>query len=183
MESTGVYGLAYTLSGGFRVIASRATGIGVADLSGMGVTTSGGPIAEGILTAVGALPTSENAGAAETTYTRFAALEGAGNMRTIIETGHSLFLTAVVADASFYGTLSAEDKAALYLAARAAALVEREDSILLAEEVRTELESKGVTIITPSAEEKQALIEQTAPVYAQFEALFAPGLVQSLSGK
>lgn len=180
MESKGLYGLAFTLSGGFRILASRTEGVGLENVSGMTVTFSSDPVSTAALRALGASHMAEGADAVETTYTRFAGLKEAPDVRTILETGHSLFMTAIVADAAFYEALSPEDKMALQKAARAAALVEREDSILLGKKVRADLESKGVVIVSPSAEERQALVEKTASVWEEFKMQVGEGTLQAL---
>jgi TRAP-type transport system periplasmic protein len=181
LQESGVHGLAFTLSGGFRILASKTSTLASpADLAGKTVATGGGPVAEAVIRAFGAAPVAagEQADFVETTYTRFSALADSSSFNHITETNHSLFLTAIVADADFYASLSADEQRALSVAAMAAAKVEREDSIALGIEVKGQLEAMGAVIaeLTPAQQDvfKQALTSVAAQF--SFPAAFVDAL-------
>ena len=192
---TTAHGLAFTMSGGFRIIVSKDTKIQTLnDLKGKRIATSGGPVAEATLSALGAVPVSmdlENGNpdlfsidGVETTYSRLSAVIGAKPAYTkyINETNHNIFLTAIIAGKSFYDSLSPKDQVALKKAAEAAALVEREDSIALGARTRFALEEKG-SIITPlTAELEKAMREKTEGVYEELTLRIGRTIVESLVG-
>lgn len=173
LEQAGLRGLAFTYSGGFRIIASQDTEITLANLRGTPVITNAGLVAEETLKALGAIPVAQ-ADAVETTYTRFSQLPNEKRIRTVLETNHSLFLTAIVADGTFYESLSPEGRAALRVAASRAAAVEREDSIELAQKVKSDLVREGLTVVELSREEREAFVQATAPVHDFFADVFPP---------
>jgi TRAP-type C4-dicarboxylate transport system substrate-binding protein len=188
------HGLAFTMSGGFRIIASKDTKItSPADLKGKRIATSGGPVAEATLKALGAVPVAfdlESGAPAdltdidgiETTYARLSGILGADTQYTkyIDETDHSLFLTAIVESDSFYDSLPPADQAALQKAALAAAQVEREDSIALNATTKAALTQRGSVITTLTPQERDVFKAQTRSVYAQFQGTFQQGLVSTL---
>lgn len=158
LDSSDMRALAFTMSGGLRIIASKNFSIDDAgSLKGKRIATSGGPVAEETLRALGAIPVSaqieslgvpENIDGFETTYSRLSALDGASAYaRYINETNHSIFLTTILARADFLDSLSSEDRAALIEAARVAARQERADSRALAAEVKESLAASGSTIV------------------------------------
>lgn len=185
-DSTSARGLAFTMSGGLRIIASKNSQIDEAqDLKGLRIGTSGGPVAEATLRALGAVPVpldlesgnvdidANTVDAVETTYSRLSQVLGDGSayVRYINETNHSLFLTTILASGSFYDGLSLEDRDALVSAARAAASVERRDSVELADETRTQLAREGSTIVALPPVARDAFIEATKVVYKEFGTL------------
>lgn len=185
-SSTSARGLAFTMSGGFRIIISKDKVIHAPqDLKGLRIATSGGPVAEATLKALGAIPVPldlESGSAAidskridgiETTYSRLSEVVGSNSVYTkqINETNHSMFLTAILASNSFYNSLSSRDQAALMNAAHAAAIVERQDSITLGDATRAQLGKEGSTITTVSSAERDAFKKAVQPVYTEFHSL------------
>lgn len=169
--------LAFTMSGGLRIIAAKDFSVRTPqDLKGKRIATSGGPVAEETLRALGAIPVSTNlesgrlaiddVDAVETTYSRLAAVAHANNSFTsyISETNHSIFLTMIVAGESFFERLSADDKQALATAASTAARVERADSAAFADTVKKELLKNGASI--QENVPREALKQLTAGVYS-----------------
>lgn len=175
--------LEFTLSGGFRIIASREPMTSVDDLKGKRVATSGGPVAEATLTALGAVPVAmdlesgsavinpSEIDAVETTYSRLSSILGTDSpyLSNILETNHSLFLTMIVADDGFWDSLSAEEQQALRAGAHTAALTERAASVALAKKTKEELRAKG-SVITEVP--KEAMAETIKGVYDTFIPVF-----------
>lgn len=152
-STTPARGLAFTLSGGFRVLASHDKLFkGIGDFRGARIVTTAGITGEDTWRAVDATPVSSDytaitsPDAVEVTYTRISSLPSQSFIRYITETNHSIFLTAMIVRTSFYDALTPRQQEALQKAAVAAAHAEREDSLTLAEEERKTLINQGVTI-------------------------------------
>ncbi|MCG3769289.1 MAG: 2,3-diketo-L-gulonate-binding periplasmic protein YiaO [Nitrosomonadaceae bacterium] len=185
-STTDTHALAFTMSGGFRIIASKSPIKTSADLKGKRIATSGGPVAQATLSALGAIPVptdlesaardiDENSiDAVETTYSRLSAVLGSDNSYTenIAETYHSLFLTVILASDSFYASLSAADQKALREAALVAAKVEREDSASLGEQTKAALTANGTVVSIFTAPDKQMMQDATRKVYTEFESTY-----------
>ncbi len=192
-----VRGLAFTMSGGLRIIASRNTDIRkMSDLKGKRIATSGGAVAEATLVALGAIPVPldlENDGSrdfssidgVETTYARLSTALGSNTAFTshINETNHSVFLTAIIASDTFFDSLTPVEQAALISAARAAAKVERQDSIALNATVKEALRAKGSTVNEISPVSHQEFVNATKAVYREFMSRFSPDVYDAVVGE
>lgn len=192
-----VRGLAFTMSGGFRIIASKNTDVEtLEDISGKRIATSGGTIAEATLRALGAVPVSMDLetgnsrdfgtiDGVETTYARLSSALGGTSAYTahINETNHSVFLTAVIAGGTFYDSLTPLEQAALRKAAIAAASVERNDSVALNASVKESLKKEGSTVTELSPAAREAFVKATASVYAQFKTDFTESIYSALAGQ
>lgn len=189
-QTKGVRGLALTMSGGLRLIASKSGPIAsLSDFKGKRILTAGGPIAEATLKAFGATPVPSDLAHAEAaldtstidgveiTYSRLGEVIGGSSAYTkyIGETNHSMFLTAILASNAFYDSLSLEDQAALRSAATKAAQIERQDSIELGNTVRDQLKKEGSVILKPTAKERNELEAASRTVYSQFFPKLTPG--------
>jgi TRAP-type C4-dicarboxylate transport system substrate-binding protein len=178
-KQTDTTALAFTLSGGFRILASQKdlTIHSADDLKGKTVLTSAGSPGEETFRQLGAssLTNSNDVAHAngvdfvETTYTRISALKDFNFIKYVNETNHSLFLTTIVVRNSFYNSLSEKNQIALKKAALAAAQAERVDSIALGIKVKKELQEKGIVVRELSPETRTELKEKTLPVYTWFE--------------
>lgn len=185
---TNAHALAFTMSGGFRLFASKVSIRTPEDFKGKRIATSGGPVAEATIAALGATPVStdlESANrsidassidAVETTYSRLSAVLGSKSSYTknIAETNHSLFLTVILAGNTFFSSLSPADQSALREAAIAAAKVEREDSIALGEKTRSELVAGGTDIATFSRDQHAVMKASAKDVYTNFVSEYGP---------
>lgn len=178
--ATPVHALAYTLSGGFRLVASSHPIGSIADVRGLRIATAGGPVAEALWREVGAIPVTAGSpeavdvDAVETTYARLTAAVGSNSelAQYIAETNHSLFLTTLVAGDAFYDSLTLEEQQALVRAARTAAAVERADAIVLNESTKSALEAEGSVVTSFSDGEREVFEQMAASVYDTFMPLF-----------
>jgi len=191
-QTTDATALAFTFSGGFLIIPTTDKQIKTAaDLKGLKIGTSQGPVEDATLTALGATPVdisidqlqsalqSGQVDGIVTTYTRMMEWYSP-NVHYIYEDNAGLFLTALLASNTFYDSLSDSDKAALMQAAHDAAQAEQADSIALAGTNRATLESEGVIITAPSTatlKEEQSL---TQSVYSQFSSVFDSDFVSTI---
>jgi len=88
-------------------------------------------------------------------------------MGYVLETNHSLFLTAIVVSQSFHQSLSKEHQEILEDEAQQLALRERTDSIAVDQAAKEWLQVSGYTVEVPSPEFQFDLKEKTKAVYSE----------------
>jgi TRAP-type C4-dicarboxylate transport system substrate-binding protein len=191
-ESKKVKGLAFTYSGGFRIIPGNEPVAKIEDLRGMKMRTSFSPVAIETFKTLGAnvVPMeleelSENLGSAnvtvgESTYPRVYALGHDKVSKVINHTEHSLFLTSILIGTDFWNTLSPELQSIVSESAKAAARYERTLSIDDIALVQARAEADGIEVIKMSSKEKLRFAESTKVVYDTFADYFTPGLVDKI---
>lgn len=116
----------------------------------------------------------------ETVYSRIYPLNQNEVSKSVIDTQHSLFLTAMIMRNDFWEKLSPEVKAVIKDAALKAGRKERETTILDGEEAKQRLLAEGVEVHEPTEEEKKEMVEKTKVVYEKFKDTFSPGLVDRI---
>jgi TRAP-type C4-dicarboxylate transport system substrate-binding protein len=187
-----VKGLAFTYSGGFRIIPGNETVSRIEDLRDVKLRTSHSPVAIETFRTLGAdvVPMeleelSENLGSAnvavgESTYPRVYALGHDKVSRVINHTEHSLFLTSILIGTDFWNTLSPELQTVVSESAKVAARYERAISIDDIASVQARAEADGIEVVKMSQEEKARFAEATKVVYDKFADYFTPGLVEKI---
>jgi TRAP-type C4-dicarboxylate transport system substrate-binding protein len=188
----GMLGLAFAYSGGFRIIPSRRAIHSLEDFHGLRIRTAENPIPGAVFDRLGAtaapapleqIPALAAAGtidAAEITYVRFVGTGMDSVYRTINDTGHSLFMTAMVINRAFFEGLPEAYQQALVEAAQAAARVERATSIHEEGQIKDRAAEQGLRIVRMDAPEHAALREQALAVYDTYGARFGGSLVQDI---
>ena len=191
-ESKKIKGLAFTYSGGFRIIPGNEPVAKIEDLRGMKVRTSHSPVAIETFKTLGAdvVPMeleelSENLGTAnvtvgESTYPRVYALGHDKVSKVINHTEHSLFLTSILVGTDFWNTLSPELQTVVAESAEEAARYERSISINDIALVQARAEADGIEVIKMSKDEQTRFAKATEVVYEKFEDYFTPGLVAQI---
>jgi TRAP-type C4-dicarboxylate transport system substrate-binding protein len=194
-ETKKIKGLAFTYSGGFRIIPGNEPVARIEDLRGIKVRTSHSPVAIETFKTLGAdvVPMeleelSENLGSAnvavgESTYPRVYALGHDKVSKVINHTEHSLFLTSILIGTDFWNTLSADLQAVVAESAKVAARYERVISIDDVAKTQARAEADGIEVIKMSKEEQARFAAETKVVYDKFENYFTAGLVQSIQSK
>lgn len=194
-ETKKIKGLAFTYSGGFRIIPGNETVARIEDLRGIKVRTSHSPVAIETFRTLGAdvVPMeleelSENLGSAnvaigESTYPRVYALGHNKVSKVINHTEHSLFLTSILIGTDFWNTLSADLQAVVAESAKVAARYERVISIDDVAKTQARAEADGIEVIKMSKEEQARFAAETKVVYDKFENYFTAGLVKSIQSK
>lgn len=186
-KKSGVTGLAFTYSGGYRVIGSNKPITTIQDLQGLKIVvqhpvTLGTTIESMGGDAITVPPALWNkydvlnndiGDAVETTYLRF-------DGKHILKTNHSMFMTAIVVSNQFWDSLTAKQQQAFQQAALIASRREREWSVQDAESYEQRAASNGITITEISAEDQQLLKKQSQITYVRTNGLFSPGLVASI---
>ena len=188
-----IRGLAFTYSGGFRVVATTGREIHRwEDFEGLKIRTSTSPVAMSVLESVGARPIPgpsndivpmAKAGqieAAETTYPRYWSLDQHKTFGVVNETYHSLFLTALAVNEQFFQSLSPSHRIALEKAARHTAVLERAKSIKEGEEAKIAAERMGVKITNLTDRERSRFQERAEQGYARFEPLFGKKTIDQI---
>jgi TRAP-type C4-dicarboxylate transport system substrate-binding protein len=187
-----IKGLAFTYSGGFRIIPGNEPVAQIEDLRGMKVRTSHSPVAIDTFRAVGAdvVPMEleeltdglERADVTigESTYPRVYALGQNRVSRVVNHTEHSLFLTTILVGTDFWSTLSPELQAIVNDAALVAARHERALSIEDIALVQARCEADGIEVVKMSTQEQARFAEATKSVYTKYENYFTAGLVDNI---
>ena len=191
-ESKKIKGLAFTYSGGFRIIPGNEAVSRIEDLRGVKLRTSFSPVAIETFKTLGAdvVPMeleelTENLGKAnvtigESTYPRIYALNQAKVSNYINHTEHSLFLTSILVGTDFWNTLTPELQTIVSESAQVAARYERTISIDDVIQTQLRAEADGIEVIRMSSEEQQRFADATQIVYTKFADYFTSGLVDQI---
>lgn len=191
-DSKKIKGLAFTYSGGFRIIPGNEPVSKIEDLRGMRIRTSHSPIAIETFKTLGAdvVPMeleelSENLGSAnvtvgESTYPRVYALGHDKVSKVVNHTAHSLFLTSILIGTDFWNNLTPELQDIISDAALVAARHERELSIDDVANTQERCQADGIAVNKMTAEEQARFAQATEVVYDKFENYFTPGLVDQI---
>lgn len=186
-QHSGVTGLAFTYSGGFRVIGSNDPILTVEELQNKRVVVQHPVTLSTTIESMGgkAIVVPPNlwnkydllgkgeADAVETTYLRF-------NGKHILKTNHSMFMTTIVVSNKFWDSLTEKQQQAFRDAALVASRREREWSVQDAETFEQQAEANGVTITDISDEDAKALKRKSQTTYVKTKYFFTPGLVQRI---
>lgn len=184
-ERTGVRGLAYTYSGGYRCTASTTPIREIKDFANKTFRRETNPILASMIDLANAKKVSNisedgesilDSEILETTYPRYHA-DTSNLQKYVSDTKHSMYLTAILLNDEFMSSLSAEDKDSFYKAGLKAARTERVQSVADAEEIKTskvKQEELGIAeVITWSDDEIEKLKNLWAPLYKQYENFFS----------
>lgn len=186
-KKSGVTGLAFTYSGGYRVIGSDEPISKMEDLQGLRIvvqnpltlgTTIESMGGEAVTVAPGLwnkydLIGKGEADAVETTYLRF-------NGKHVLKTNHSMFMTSIVISNQFWNTLTDTQKEAFQKAALYASRKEREWSIEDAEKFERDAVANGVTITEISEQDRLALKKKSQLTYVKCKHFFSKDLVKNI---
>lgn len=184
LNKADVRGLAFTYSGGYRVIGSNEPIMNLTQLAGRRIRVNGNPVNADYMEVLGAQPVSQpgygydeiengDLDAAETTYLRF-------NGKHILKSEHNLFLTTIIIGKDFWNSLDADTQAKFEQAAREAARLEREWSLQDAENFEKSCVEKGVNIYNISEEDRASMRAAVQPVYDKWTSQFQPGLIDGI---
>jgi len=191
-EKTNVQGLAFTYSGGYRMIPGNVVIEKIEDFQGVPLRCNNSPIAAETFIAVGAEPVQielEEIPEAvadgrivggESTYARFYGLEQNECCKVINDAEHSLFLTSIIVAKSFWGLLDEDLQQLVKDAAFDAARSERQESLEDIEVVKARCLKDDITIATLPEAERLRFAEKTAYLYEKFDSMFSAGLIADI---
>jgi TRAP-type transport system periplasmic protein len=188
LAEKGVKGLAFTYSGGFRMIPAVKAIKAVSDFEGLRIRSNRSPVAVDTLKAVGAEPVvmelEDISGAVksgeivggESTYPRFYGLKQNEVCDVINDTGHSLFLTSIITSRKFWDSLAPGLQAVIRMAASNAARFERVESVDDIALVQQRCHDEGIDVVKLPEDEVAKFKAATQPVYEKYEREFG-GLI------
>jgi TRAP-type C4-dicarboxylate transport system substrate-binding protein len=192
-KQSNIKAMSFTYSGGFRVVPANFRADTVAAWEGQSVRTSRSPVAVETFKALGALPNKDIAleemneaadagviSAGESTYVRIFPLQQNESFKVVNDTAHSLFLTSIIVNQDFFKQFDQETQEIMATAAFNAARKERRESVADIPNILAQCKSKGVEVVTMSAEEKSKFEAVTSTVYGKFADYFTAGLVQKI---
>ncbi len=187
-----VKGLAFTYSGGFRMIPSTIAIRCVEDFKNTSIRSNKNPFAMETFRAVGANPIpceleDINIGVedglfigGESAWPRVYPLAQNKFSTAMIDSKHSLFLTSMIVQSTFWESLDSELQQLMKTAAVDAARQERAESIRDGEMARNRAQQEGIEIIEFPPEETEKFKQATRVVYDKFENFFTPGIVSGI---
>jgi len=185
-ERSGMKGLAFTYSGGYRIIGSNRPIDTLTALQQSSVRIGPNPVNYVTMKALGANPKQlrqvgygydvieqGSTDVTETTYLRFKGTH-------ILKTQHNMYMTTIAVSTKFWNELDAETQELFQAAAVKAAQIERQWSIEDCDKFERECAENGVEIHELTASEREQFKDMTKSVYTDAEEWFSPGLVEKL---
>lgn len=191
-QTSNIQGLAFTYSGGYRMIAATKPINTVADLKGLKIRIAKSPVAEDSFKAVGAIPvpmeleeindaiTSDKIDGGESTYPRFYSMNQNKVSSFVNDTQHSLFLTSILVGKNFWSTLDPEMQKLMSEAAIVAANIERQESIDDIQVIQAKCKQDGIPVITLNDAEQAKFKTATESVYTKYENYFSDQLINNI---
>jgi TRAP-type C4-dicarboxylate transport system substrate-binding protein len=192
-DKSNVRGLSFTYSGGFRQMISNKRVSTLEELAGTPVRSNRNPVAQATISALGMKPVvaevedlrqvvvDGEAEGGETNYPRVYPLRQNEVTKTVIDTGHSLFLTSMIIGDRFWDSLSPAVQDVIKQAAVLAGREERAETIRDGARAEQRLVAEeGANIVKWTQEQREAAKIALSSVYDQFSDTFTPGLVDSV---
>lgn len=184
--------LAFTYSGGFRVLPSNHNINSFEDLADLRVRCGNSPVAKDTFKKVNAKPvympietlahafSQDQVDAGETTYPRYYTLKHNQNTSVINHTEHSLFLTTIVMNLNFWNSLDSKTQAVFQEAALRSAGIERRDALDDILDVQNRAMKDGKTVNILSDKEKSRFKDKTQELFAEYDSYFTKGLIKKI---
>lgn len=193
LEETPVKGLAFTYSGGYRIIPANKELATVEAFRGTKIRTSRSPVAIDTFAALGAEVNSSveleemneaaDAGiieAGESTFVRVIPLKQNESFEYVNDTAHSLFLTSIIIATKFWDTLDADTQQIMKDAALDAARAERKEAVEQIPEIIADCKEKNVPVVSMSSEETEKFKNLTAHLYDKYRNYFTDDLISKI---
>jgi TRAP-type C4-dicarboxylate transport system substrate-binding protein len=186
-------GLAYTYSGGFRLMPVKDSVVNLTELAGQPVRSGWSEIAQDTIRAFGMNPIPTEIEQVTSTVKRGEAVAAEHVAQrllpdncqewtdTIIDTEHSLFLTSIVVNRDWWNSLDSELQEIFSSAALEAARNERELSIRDGIDSIEKMKKLGVKYVTLDKEQRSQLVEKTKSVYEKYQrGYFSENLIEKI---
>jgi len=192
LEKENVKGLAFTYSGGYRILPANTPIEKLEQFKGMKIRTSQSPVAQDTFKALGATPVvmdlddvanaskQGKISASESTYPRFYELKQNEFSKVLNDTQHSLFLTSIVINQDFWKSLTPEQQKAVSEAAVSAARLERSQSIADAEVTKEQCKKDGIQVVALPKSEQEKFKVLMQPIYKKYENYFSANYVREI---
>lgn len=190
-----IRGLAFTYSGGYRIVPGTKAITKMEDFKGLKVRTSDSPVAMETFKLLGAQPVpmsldqiepaikAGKINEAESTYARYFTLGQNKLAKIVNETQHSLFLTSIIVNEKMWENMPENYKAIMKNAAFNAARVERDHSIVAAEETKKRCIENGIKIVSLDKKEEGRVKTALQPLYKKYTPIFGTELVSAIQAQ
>jgi len=195
LSKANLRGLAFTYSGGYRIVPGTKAISKVEDFKGVKIRTSDSPVAQETFKLLGAkaVPMSLDGveegikkgtiNEAESTYARYFTL-GQNKLANIVnETHHSLFLTSIIVNEKMWDSMPADYQKIMKDAAINAARIERDHSITAAEETKKRCLENGIKVVTFEKKEEERLKVALQPIYKKYTPVFGQEFISSIQAQ
>jgi TRAP-type C4-dicarboxylate transport system substrate-binding protein len=195
-KNTGMRGLAFTYSGGFRIMVSNSPIKNLDDIKQKTLSCAESPITQEMYNILGANTVLDEEGddlskhfermvdidfdGGETTLVRFDKVKD--KTPFITNTQHSLFLTTIVISNDFWNNLSEEDKNLFKQTAKKTALMERQETIADSVKFVEDSKNRCAGFFEFSVDEINKFKELTKEIYNSnlVKKMFTPALVKKI---
>lgn len=195
-QNSSVRGLAFTYSGGYRIIPAQKELITVESFRGTKIRTARSPIAIDTFKALGAevidtveLEQMNEAAAAgiidagESTFVRVFPLKQNEAFDVVNDTAHSLFLTSIIISTKFWETLDSDTQQIMKDAALDAARSERKESVAQIPGIIEDCAARNVSVVKMDPIETEKFIKATSVVYEKYQDYFSTDLIKQIQSK
>lgn len=189
-QGSAVRGLAFTYSGGYRIIPANKELTTVEAFRNTKIRTSRSPVAIDTFEALGADVNSKveleemneaaDQGiieAGESTFVRVIPLKQNESFEYVNDTAHSLFLTSIIIATKFWDTLSPEVQTIMKDAALDAARAERKEAVEQIPDIIADCKEKNVPVVSMPASETEKFKSLTAHLYDKYQNFFSTDLI------
>ena len=178
-------GLAFTYSGGYKMIAANKKIDSIADLRGMHLRCGHSPVSKATFESIGATTEAlgvdgfvdamhaETVDAGENVFPRYFRSNVDKVTDTVSVTNHAMFLTSIIINKDVWERLTEEQREIIQECAQAAAVEERLESLRDNVEVEARCNDEGIKVVKWSDEATDEFKAATATVYDQFENFFS----------
>jgi TRAP-type C4-dicarboxylate transport system substrate-binding protein len=180
-ETSGTRGLAFTYSGGYKMMAVNKRAESINDLKGQTLRCGNSPVSKATFEAIGANPfpkgvdgfadsvTAGECEGGENVFPRYFRSNVNKVTNTVANTEHALFLTSIIISEKVWNQLTTEQQEILRECAEIAAKEERHESLVDGAAAVERCAQEGIEVIEWSEEAIAEFKAAVQPVYEQFE--------------
>lgn len=191
-NSSNITGLAFTYSGGYKTLPFNKKITNLSDLQGAKVRVSNSPVCYDTFKALGADPIVMDVeeitpaikdgriDAGESSWPRIYGCEQNTVAKSIFNTSHSLLLTNIIINTTFFNELDTEIQAVMKQAAIEAGQFERKISIDDVDPTIQKATRDGIEVVNLTPEDKVKFTHAVEPLYTKYEEYFTPGLINKI---
>jgi len=192
----GLRGLAFTYSGGYRIISSTGRRIQrLEDFHGLRVRCAQNPVAQALFKRLGAtahpaplqaipeLTERNQIDAAESTWPRYRDMGHHLVQPAVNDTAHSLFLTTLVINEQFFQSLHPSHRHILQAAALDTARLERDRSVRDGEHARQLHLAEGQPVTELDLAERLRMMDLVLPLHDEFAPRFGQSLIDRIKAR
>lgn len=183
-ETSGVKGLAFTYSGGYKMMASNKKLTSILDLKGMIMRCGKSPVCYETFKVAGMVPVpkgvdlfAESVAAnevegGEQTFPRYFRSKVNTVTNNVTITDHALFLTSIIISSKFWNSLTPAYQEIIKESVQVAAILEREESLIDGDLAKEKCYQVGINVNEWSENLKEEFKTVTTPVYDKFQNFF-----------